>query len=303
MKELYQVAGFTKQAHWQWYNHQQTKMDKWLLLEPILMEWRANHPSMSLKKLYHRIDPDFVGINQFIGYCMDHGFESIPYKKPPKTSIFSSKKDYPNLLTDLKICDINQVWVSDTTYYRLWQKWYYLTFIMDLYSRRIIGYHASDRLFAQANLSALQMAFDNRGISNFDNKLIHHSDRGSQFKSTDYVEALQNAGIQISMGQIVYDNIHSERCHQTIKGEYLKHRNIKTQEDLFYHLKKDVEFYNVERPHLALGMKSPDEFESYLSNVPLCQRTFLKVFAAKSNKTKTLNSNVIIDPNQLLLAF
>jgi len=265
------------------------------------MEWRANHPSMSLKKLYDRIAPDFIGVNQFIEYGMLHGFEHIPYKKAPKTSIFSDKKDYPNLLRNLKISDINQVWVSDTTYYKLRRRWYFITFIMDLYSRLIIGYHASNRLFAAANLTTLQMAIQTRGVSNFENKLIHHSDRGSQFKSKEYTDGLKNAGIQISMGLIVYDNIHIERLHQTIKGEYLKHRNIQSEKDLFFHLQKDVNFYNTQRPHAALGKMSPSEFESYLSNVPLCQRTLMTVFASKSNKSKKKKFIHSVDPSQLQL--
>lgn len=303
MKQVYPIAGFTKQAHWKWQERQKSKLDKWILLEPILIEWRKNHPSMSLKKLYNRIDPDFVGINQFIDYCMANGFEPVSYKKVPKTTIFSSKKEYPNLLRNLKICDTNQVWVSDTTYFKIKRKWYYLTFILDLYSRRIIGHHASDHLLAQANLATLKMALKQRGISNYGNKLIHHSDRGSQFKSKEYTDPLLKAGIQISMGLIVYDNIHAERVNQTIKGEYLKHRNIQSFQDLIFHLDKDVKLYNLQRPHGSLNLKTPMEFECYLSNIPLHQRTIMKVFAAKSRKTNHTKKEQFVDPNQLKFEF
>lgn len=303
MEDLYAIVNFTKQAHWKWRKRQAFKLDKWLLLEPILTEWRERHPSMGLKKLYHKIAPDFVGINQFIDYCMLNGFQAISYKKVPKTSTSGKKKHYPNLLRDLKISGINQVWVSDTTYYKLRRKWYFLTFIMDLYSRRIIGYHACDRLFAKANLAALQMAINQRGIQDFENKLIHQSDRGSQFKSKEYTDALKNAGIKISMGLIVYDNIHSERTHQTIKGEYLKHRAIQNEKELLFHLQKDVRLYNEERPHLSLNQMSPIEFECYLSNIPLANRTLMQVFAAKKRKTKNTKSADFVDPNQLKLQF
>jgi putative transposase len=303
MKDLYQYVGFSKQAHWQWVQRQQYLLDKWLLLDPILIEWRANHPSMSLKKLYHKIQPDFIGINQFIDFCMHNGFEAIPYKKAPKTTVLNEKADFPNLLIGLVITGINQVWVSDTTYFKKLNKWFFITFVMDLYSRRIIGYNAALDLFATSHLKALEMALSTRGIQHFDNKLTHHSDRGTQYKSQVYTEALQEAGIQISMGRIVYDNIHMERVNQTIKGEYLIHRNIKSNNDLYYHLGKDVNLYNEERPHLALNKMTPIQFERYICNIPLFQRTCMRVFALNKKVKPNYDSNLILNPAQLKLPF
>lgn len=303
MKALYGVAGFSKQAHWEWVKRGKTKLDKWLLLEPILCGWRGRHPAMSLKKLHHKIQPVFISVNPFCAYAKANGFEATPYKKPPKTTVLSESPDFPNLLIDRKILGADQVWVSDTTYFRILEKWFYITLVMDLYSRRIIGHHASGHLFAQANKKALQMAFQTRGITNFNNRLVHHSDRGSQYKSKLYTDALTGAGIQISMGRIVYDNIHVERVHQTIKGEYLVHRNINSEKDLIFHLEKDVALYNEERPHLSLGKMSPVEFERYLSNIPLTQRTFLKVFAFTKNNRSKHDLNVFDNPTQLKLPF
>lgn len=297
------MVGFSKQAHWKWLKRQQYLLDKWLLLEPLLVEYRSLHPAMSLKKLYWIIQPDFIGKNLFIEFAMANGFEATSYKKVPKTSILSPKSSFPNLLVDQKISDINQVWVSDITYFKVLRKWYYLTFIMDLYSRRIIGYHASDNLFAQANQQALNMALQTRANQNFEHQLIHHSDRGAQYKSLIYVNALQNAKINISMGRIVYDNIQVERLHQTIKGEYLIHRNIRSENELIFHLHKDVKLYNEQRPHLKLGHRSPCQFESYLSNVPLNQRTFLSVFALKTAMPSKGNSSKFCNPAQLRLPF
>ena len=303
MKTLYEVVGFSKQAHWEWVQRQQKLLDKWLLLEPIVSQWRADHPCMSLKKMYHKIQPNFIGINAFIDYCMSHGYKAVSYKKAPRTTALSKKKDYPNLLIDLKISDIDQVWVSDTTYFKILNKWYYLTFVMDLFSRRILGFSAASRLFADANLEALKMTFKTRKKHQFNNKLIHHSDRGSQYKSILYTNALKNAGIQISMGRIVYDNIHIERVHQTIKGEYLIHRNIKSEKNLNFHLPKDVRLYNDQRPHLSLDMKTPSEFESYICNVPFYQRTFMKVFAFKKKQRSKNSQKNSPNPAQLTLPF
>lgn len=321
MNQLYELVGFSKQAHWEWSNRQSYLQDRWLLLDPILKEWRERHPAMGLKKMYHRIQPDFIGINGFIDYAMANGYAAISYKKAPKTTVLDFSKNYPNLLINCIISDINQVWVSDTTYYKIRNKWYYLTFIMDLYSRRIIGHHACGHLFAQANLETFQMALQTRGMNsskrvlehqNLDKHsetntsrqaLIHHSDRGTQYKSKLYTNALTQAYIRISMGRIVYDNIHVERVHQTIKGEYLIHRKIKSEQDLVRQLDEDVKLYNTERPHLSLGMKTPLEFERYCCNIPIGQRTFMKVFALDKKKKENDKSNQLFDPYQLQFDF
>ena len=304
MTALYEVLNIKKQHHWEWKKRQVKYADNWLLLEALLKEWRSNHPCMSLKKLYLQIQPNFIGRDKFMAYGMANGYEALNYKKPPITTFGSTVSHYPNLLFELKIRKTDQVWVSDTTYFKIGNKWYYITFVMDLYSRFIVGYHAAENLFASANLATLDKAFQTRKKTGFDHQLIHHSDRGSQYKSHLYTHALTKAQINISMGKIVYDNIHIERFNQTIKGEYLKHRNIKNYKDLVYHLEKDIRFYNYQRPHISLAMKTPAEFESYICNVPLCQRTYLNVFALESNqgqKLKNLKNKDTANPNQLAL--
>ena len=303
MKSLYEVLNIKKQHQWEWEKRQKHLTDNWLLLEAILKEERAKHPGMSLKKLYFKIQPNFIGRDKFIAYGMQNGYEPISYKKKPTTTFGSSVVQYSNLLFELKITGINQVWVSDTTYFKIGDKWYYITFIMDLYSRFIVGFHAAENLFAQANLKAFNMALQIRQQTQFNHQLIHHSDRGSQYRSLLYTDALKAAQINISMGKIVYENIHMERFNQTIKGEYLKHRNINSYKDLIYHLHKDLQLYNYERPHLALKMKSPAEFESYICNLKLCQRTPFSVFAIDSDKGQNLKNMINQNPNQLILPF
>ncbi|MGB0839422.1 MAG: IS3 family transposase [Chitinophagales bacterium] len=303
MKALYTQYKTTKQSLWKWRKREVYLLDQWLLLEPVLSAWRGRHPSMGLKKLYACIKPDFIGRDRFIAYALAYGLEAIRYQKKsksPNTSATSTRKTYPNLLLDLNIVDIDMVWVSDTTYFKIKDKWHYITFIMDLYSRYILGYHAAENLLATANMACLKMALNTRGVQRFTKKKpIHHSDRGAQYKSHDYIDALVTAGMQPSMGRIVYDNIHVERLNQTIKGEYLIHRNITSLNDLKKHLKKDVKLYNEERPHDALGWKTPLEFERYICNIPLCERTKMKVFALK---TKTSLQQTSTPENELLQA-
>ena len=120
---------------------------------------------------------------------------------------------------------------------------YYVVLIMDIYSRKIVGYSVADNMRAE-NINALQMALTWRGIKNYKNKLIHHSDRGSQYVSYDYTNLLEDYGIGISMCKDVLENAHSERANGTIKNEYLNRWVIRTFEDLKIKMKQAVNNYN-----------------------------------------------------------
>jgi transposase InsO family protein len=288
MTALYLAAGTSKQAHLAFVKRQMEREDKFLMLRLLLEEERAKHPAMSLKKLYLRIAPDFVGRDLFIEYCMENGFEAtLPYKKC-HTTHSSQAGAYSNLCVDLVLIDMNQLWVSDITYFKIGDVFFYIVLIMDVYSRKILGYHASDRMFAEANRQALLMALKTRGIKNYGKKLIHHSDKGSQYRSILYVEALLNYGIRISMGNCCFDNAHMESHNGIIKNEYLIHRPIHSGNDLIKFLRQDVRLYNDERPHGSLGMMTPSEFERYICNIPLEERTRLPIFADKFKANKKL---------------
>jgi transposase InsO family protein len=300
MTELYRAVGVSKQAHLALVQRQQQRDDRFLMLHLVLEEERRKHPAMSLKKLYVRIAPDFVGRDLFIECCMGNGFETLLPRKSCRTTHPSKAVLYPNLCLNLVLTDTDQLWVSDITYFKIGGVFFYIVLILDVYSRKILGDHASDRMFAEANRQALRMAMAERGIEGFNNKLIHHSDKGSQYCSTLYVEELLAAGIRISMGNCCYDNAHME-CHNGIlKNEYLKHRPIDSGKDLVHFLRQDVRLYNEERPHGSLGMRTPDEFERYISNIPLNQRARLPTFAdpVKANKKlflKTDNQQLVIE--------
>jgi putative transposase len=111
-------------------------------------------------------------------------------------------------------------------------------------------------VFGCINVAALKQAFKTRKGQTL-NQLIHHSDKGTQYIFSEYVQLLEDNKIQISMANIVYENSHSERLNGIIKNEYLLHRNIHTLEQLVRHLDKDIKLYNQDRPHWELNMMSP----------------------------------------------
>lgn len=172
-----------------------------------------------------------------------------------------------NLTVDLAIRDINQLWTSDITYFQIGvDEYLYIVFIIDVYSRRILGYNVSDNLRAESNLKALGMAIRLRGIEEYDD-LIHHSDKGVQYTSKAYTSLLEKHNIKISMCNIVYENTHIERVNGIIKNEYLTNYSIKTISECKKVLKKSVENYNAFRPHWSLDLKSPITFENELAKI------------------------------------
>ena len=299
MKQLYGLVEITKQAHLASIQRRTEQADKFLLLCAVLETERAKHPAMSLKKLYIKLAPDFAGRDAFVDFGMTNGFEPVMKAKFHKTTDSGQRESYPNLLHDLKIYDINQLWVSDITYFKIGDSWFYIVLIEDVYSRRILGWNASDRMFAQANLEAFQMAVQKRDKARFNKGLIHHSDKGSQYRSFEYTDKVKEHELLISMGNCCYDNAFMESTNGILKNEYLKHRPIHNGNDLLKYLKQDVHLYNHERPHGSLNMMTPYQFECYISNIPLEQRVGLPIYTDKSKQNNLLK----IKPDNQQLRF
>ena len=171
---------------------------------------------------------------------------------------------YPNLVPTLIITGINQLWVADITYIRLQREFIYLAVILDAFSRRCIGWHLDRTLEADIAITALKMAVASRMIQP---GLVHHSDRGVQYASTDYTNLLKEHGISISMSRRgnPYDNARAESFMKTLKMEEVY---LYEYEDLFEALARIGHFleevYNQKRLHSALGYMPPAEFEQTL---------------------------------------
>jgi putative transposase len=273
MKDLYAWLELSKQAL---YQEKKQKEKKGIQEEQILQaifQIRALHPVMGLKKIYTLIQPLALGRDKFIALAKEHHLQAKVPKNKQRTTFSTKSHRYKNLLVDLLIEDINQVWVSDITYFWVRDRFYYLTLIMDLYSRKIVGYQAAPTLEAQANVGALQMAFQNRKVKK---GLIHHSDKGSQYVFKDYTDLLKDH--QISMCNTVLENSHCERLNGIIKNEYLIHQKISDLATLKKQLTKTVKLYNEERPHGELGKISPTQFENELKSTPGNEHTKMKIF-------------------------
>ncbi len=170
----------------------------------------------------------------------------------------------PNRLAQVFVAtQPDQIWLSDITYIRTGQGWLYLAAILDLYTRRIVGWAMGKRLQADLTLKALQMALHQRRPKE---GLIHHSDRGSQYTSKEYQALLSRHKLLPSMSRAgnAYDNAPMESFFATLKTELVHHCRFETRQQAQAALFDFMEvFYNRQRLHSTLGYRTPADFESF----------------------------------------
>jgi putative transposase len=171
---------------------------------------------------------------------------------------------YPNLLKDLQITAINRVWASDLTYIRIESAFVYLAVILDLYSRRVIGWALSRNIDSDLTVSALAMAIERRSPQP---GVIHHSDRGVQYLCKKYVDLLNKHKFKISNSAKgnPYDNAFVESFMKTLKQEEVYLGNYETYLDVIENLPRFIEeVYNEKRVHSGINYLTPIEFEEKL---------------------------------------
>ena len=169
---------------------------------------------------------------------------------------------YPNLVPRLVVNGINQLWVSDITYIRLRETFLYLAVVLDAYSRKAVGWELGDTLEASLAIAALRHALADRSI---EPGMVHHSDRGVQYASKDYVALLESHGFLISMSRTgnPYDNAKAESFMKTLKCEEVYLRDYRDREEAHASIAHFIdEVYNHKRLHSALGYLSPATYEA-----------------------------------------
>jgi putative transposase len=192
-------------------------------------------------------------------------------RKNPNTTYSVPKDACPLDLVDRAFTATrpNQLWVADITYVRTWSGWVYTAFVTDVYSRKIVGWKISDSLYAELAVDALTMAISARQRAGHSvAELVHHSDRGVQYRSISYATALEDNEIVASVGSRgdSYDNALAEAVNSLYKGELIHNTDVHPGG---WHGLGDVEratadwvgWYNTERVHSRLGNRSPQDFE------------------------------------------
>lgn len=267
MNRLYKIASISKQG----FHKQKRALQVRLMQDREVIEQahviRKDHPRIGCRKMHKLVPESKLGKHRFEKLLLTNGFRVRQPKNYQKTTHSIKENYYSNLIKGLVVDGINQLWQTDITYLRMNERFYYLVFIIDVYSRRIVGFNASDHLFAQANIKALKQAI---GIRKGDNLagLIHHSDRGSQYIDKEYNQILKDHYIKPSMCLYAWENAYAERVNGIMKNEYLIPKLASGLKDLQRKLVNNVRLYNNVRPHNKLsGHISPIQFENWVTTV------------------------------------
>ena len=238
-----------------------------------ILDVRKKDPGMGGKKLWNMYRRDFTG-----NYPMGRDrFEKLidrynlkvrkRMRKPRTTDSRHSLPVYKNLIKDFIPMAPNQLWVSDITYIPIWLGnggycFCYLSLILDAYTEEIVGWSVGPTLDTVYPIRALQMALERvKGILKEAMILIHHSDRGVQYASKDYVGLLKRHNIRISMTEDgdPKENPQAERINNTMKNELLKGMRFMSLDEVTAAISAAVVFYNEERPHMSIDMMTPRE--------------------------------------------
>jgi putative transposase len=236
-------------------------------LIPLINEIRQDHPRMSARDIYLKLQPSCMGRDQFERFCMDSGYRIKKLRNFRVTTNSLGVTRFPNMIKDLKVTRVNQVFVSDITYFDIGTDTYYLTFIMDLYNREIVGCSASDNLRTESTtLPALHRLINERGRTNLKGAIMH-SDGGGQYYCNEFKSLTKELGMINSMTEEkVYENSHAERLNGIIKNNYLYPYGPTNMTSLKKLLDKAVFMYNTGKPHKALGKLTPKSFKDTIDN-------------------------------------
>jgi transposase InsO family protein len=243
--------GITRQAYYQnnWEGVS-TSFEEEMVIQQV-KNIRKNHRRMGTRKLYGIIEPFMFEHNIKMGrdalfdlLSANHLLVRKRKRRVQTTNSYHWLRKYPNLIREFVPTAINQLWVSDITYWKLKENHVYISFIKDAYSHKIVGYQVAETMEAIESIQALQMALSALEAESH-LQLTHHSDRGIQYCSHAYVKLLQDHNIKISMTENgdPLENAIAERINGIIKEEYLNDQPIKlTKKELFnLFLKQKIE--------------------------------------------------------------
>jgi len=264
VRRLCEKTGMSRQnlykAH---YREVRAATDQGLIEELVRVERRVQ-PRLGGRKLYHLLKPELaaaqvkIGRDLFFEVLGEKGLllERLP-KAPRTTNSRHCLPVFTNLLKDRVLTGPNQGWVGDITYVRTDEGYLYLSLITDAWSRKIVGHHAGDTLETEGCLVTLRRALDELPPKK---RPVHHSDRGCQYCSHVYTEALREAGLEVSMTEEIhcYENALAERVNGILKQEYYLSAGFRTKAQAIKAIDEAVWLYNTRRPHTALRFQTPD---------------------------------------------
>lgn len=234
------------------------------LIKRLVLDERASHPRMGGRKLLKILGSKLsnsgvaIGRDRFFKVLKKKGLlvDKLP-SSPRTTHSYHNLPVFLNRVKGKELTRSNQVWAADITYLRKRDTFMYLSLITDMYSRKIVGYHLGESLDTEETLKALKMALRNKPKGSHP---IHHSDRGCQYCSHDYVHALKQGGVSVSMTEQNHcsENALAERVNGILKQEYGLGYSFKNAKHMHQAVRQAVWLYNTKRPHCSLGLETPE---------------------------------------------
>jgi len=258
--------GITRQAYYSYTWKAYEESNKHHIIIDKVKVIREKHPRLGTRKLFDMLQPFFKEHQIKIGrdalfnlLYINHLLVRKRKRRISTTNSYHRFRKYPNLIRDIIPTAINQLWVSDITYWKIGEKYVYISFITDVYSHKIVGYHVAQTLETIESIQALKMALKSLEIR--PKQLIHHSDRGIQYCSNSYVKLLQDYKLKISMTENgdPLENAVAERVNGIIKEEYLQDYEVRNLKEAKKVLSFVVKLYNEERPHNSISNHVPNE--------------------------------------------
>jgi len=239
------------------------------LVRNLVLNERRIQPRLGGRKLYFLLKRELeangvrMGRDRFFKVLgrMELLVKPLP-KAPRTTQSRHSLPRYENRFKDMELSGPNQAWVGDITYIRTLGGFLYLGLVMDAYSRKVVGYHLGRRMDAAETLRALRMALKELPA---EARPVHHSDRGSQYCSHEYVGELLAHGLGVSMTEENHcaENAKAERINGILKQEYALGGTFRDERAAAGSVEEAVMLYNTRRPHTALGMRFPAEVHGW----------------------------------------
>jgi len=259
------LLGYSRQAYYQHKKQiEKESLQYGILIDEVLMI-RKTQKRLGSRKLIHKLKPFMVqhqiviGRDAFFDLLSERNLLVRKRKRRKPITTFSDHwmRKYPNLIEGFYPTAPNQLWVSDITYIVVGNGFAYLSLITDAYSRKIVGFYLSKDLSAAGCIRALEMALNNNPILG---RLIHHSDRGSQYCCSDYVKILNDNFIKISMTQNgdPRENAIAERVNGILKDELLDRSHLNYSEAV-RNVSIAISIYNHQRPHGSIDYLTPIE--------------------------------------------
>lgn len=314
IESLCRLFGKSKQSYYkQMPNQINNFLEEEMIIEMVSkIRKRTKTARWGGRKLYGLLQGELNGFSIKIG--RDKFFSLLGKNgllvRPRKRKYYTTQshhwlKKHDNLIENMVVSRINQVWVSDITYVKFNQDVFYLYLITDVYSQKIVGFNISTNLRACSAVKALQMALKGNQIKA--NKLIHHSDRGVQYCSDEYTEILSKHDIFISMAKPAspQENAIAERINGILKEEWLYDLKLKKGENPNRKIKEIIKIYNEVRPHNSLNNLTPNQIHHLGFKRHNDERVIGKTYSYKRKADKECQpnlSNYAIVPNDYSLA-